>query len=150
VTLASVPWVGLRPLPLLLVFAAFLTHLVGDYFGSGAGWGIAPYLPFSRLEYVYTLSPHDILVPNLVGTGVGVLAALVIAARWGRTPLELVHAGADRLVVDAIQLRLRPTPCRWCAARAWARCAGCRGPACPTHLVAARHFRPRCATCAAD
>ncbi|MFZ1057971.1 MAG: metal-dependent hydrolase [Candidatus Rokuibacteriota bacterium] len=34
-TLASIRWVGVRLLPLTLVFSAFLSHLVSDYFGSG-------------------------------------------------------------------------------------------------------------------
>ena len=48
VTLVSASWVGLRPFSLGLVFLAFLSHLVGDYFGSGPGWGLWPYQGVSR------------------------------------------------------------------------------------------------------
>lgn len=107
VTAISARWIGWRPLPLVLVFLAFVSHLVGDYFGSGAGWGIQPYLPFSSVEYVYTMTPRDILVPNLIVTVVAVVAALVIAVRCGRTPLEFVHSRAERAVVETIQRRVR-------------------------------------------
>jgi len=148
VAAASGRWVGLRPLPLLLVFLAFLSHLVGDYFGSGAGWGVSPYLPFSTVEYVYTLTPRDILVPSVVATAGAVVAVVVIAIRSGRTPLEFVHAGLEHAVVDAIQLRARATACRWCDARAHARCANCREAGCATHIGPAARLRSRCWVCA--
>jgi len=106
VTAISARWVGRRPAPLVLVFLAFLSHLVGDYFGSGAGWGIQPYLPFSGVEYVYTMTPRDILVPNLIVTVAALAAAIAIAVRWGRTPLEFVHGGTERSVVETIWRRL--------------------------------------------
>ena len=56
VTLLSARWIGWKAGQLLLVFAAFLSHLVGDYFGSGPGWGISPYLPFSSVECPFALS----------------------------------------------------------------------------------------------
>lgn len=148
VTAISARWVGLRPLPLLSVFLAFLSHLVGDYLGSGAGWGISPYLPFSPVEYVYTMTPRDILLPNLIVTVAAVVAAVLIAARHGRTPLEFVHPAAERLVVDTIQLRARATPCGRCETRARVRCWTCHEAVCATHAEPARQLRPRCRTCA--
>ena len=147
VTLVSVAWIGLRPVSVTLVFASFVSHLVGDYFGSGAGWGISPFLPFSNVEYVYTMVPRDVLLPNIVANVGVIVLTLVIAVRTGRTPLEFVHAGTERLVVDAIQLRAGRVACAICGTGASVRCTSCSRPLCATHATSAVRWQPRCTTC---
>lgn len=146
-TLVGARWVGPRPLPLLLLFAAFVSHLVGDYFGSGPGWALWPYWPFSDREY---LNPHAwpfvSWQNNLVGF-TAVAVGLWIAVRAGRTPLQFVHSGLDRSVVDALQLRLRPAACTTCGARATARCHRCRRPLCESHRGTASYRTMICAGC---
>jgi LexA-binding, inner membrane-associated putative hydrolase len=148
VTALAARWVGARPVPLLLVFASFVSHLVGDYFGSGAGWGIMPFPPFSNAEYVYTMIPRDVLVPGVVGNVGAAMLLIVIAVRAGRTPLEFIHADAERFLVDAIRLRISRTPCGTCDARASFRCVRCASAVCHTHVARGFTLRPRCAGCA--
>jgi hypothetical protein len=142
-------WIGLRPLPLLLAFASFVAHLIGDYFGAGAGWGIAPFLPFAGVEFVYTMVPSDVLVPGIVGNVGAAIILVVIAVGRGRTPLEFVHADAERFLVDAIRLRARRTACGRCASRASFRCVRCETPLCDTHVAGGFTIRPKCADCPA-
>jgi hypothetical protein len=148
VTAVAARWVGARPLPLALVFGAFVAHLVGDYFGSGAGWGIMPFRPFSDVEYLYTMVSRDILVPGIVGNVGAALVLVVIAARAGRTPLEFVHAGAERFLVTAIQLRVQRVSCGSCASRAAFRCVACDTAVCDAHATGGFGLRPRCHGCA--
>ena len=107
VTLVSARWVGLRPGRLALVFAAFLSHLVGDYFGSGPGWSLWPFLPFSNkfflFEHAWDISGWQ----NIVITIAALAIALWVAVRDGRTPVELLSVATDQKVVDAIRHRTR-------------------------------------------
>jgi hypothetical protein len=148
VTLVSVRWIGIRIGPLALVFASFVAHLVGDYFGSGPGWGISPYLPFSSYEY---LNPSAWNLASWQNTLIGACAiagVLLIAVRNGRTPLGFFSTSLDAVVVDAIRMRWVVTACRWCAERAYARCLTCRGPVCATHVAKTVRLRALCAECA--
>ena len=146
VTLVAGRAVGWRPLSLLLVFAAFLSHLVGDYFGSGPGWALWPLWPFSNLELMCECAWNLFSWQNsLIGVSAVALALWIAVAR-GRTPLELVKPTLDRTVVDALQLRVRAAACVVCATRATARCQACRRALCGTHSAgSATH--PRCADC---
>lgn len=67
----------------------------------------SPFLPFSNIEYIYTMVPRDVFVPNLVANVGVIVLTLLIAVRRGRTPLEFVHAGFERQVVETIRLRVR-------------------------------------------
>lgn len=148
VTAVSARWVGVRPAPLALVFAAFLSHLVGDYFGSGPGWPLWPYRPFLGTMYLREGAWQLVSWQNTTITAAAIAITLWIAATRGYTPLEFLHRAADRTVVDALQLRARATTCRWCAARAYFRCHGCREAACEAHVSRASRLRPRCVSCA--
>lgn len=145
VVLASIGWVGLRTGPLTLVSLAYLSHLVGDYFASGTGWRMWPYLPFSARGYVCDCPAALFWWVNFVATLGGVLALLGVAVRDGRTPLEFVHAGLEGGLVR----RLRLASCAWCASGAALRCGDCGRPVCRAHLAAWRHLRPLCAGCLA-
>lgn len=105
VTAASAAWVPRRPRELGLVFAAFLSHLVGDYFGSGPGWGLWPFLPFSDRFFLFEHAWSIVGWQNVLVTLAGIGVALAVAVRFGRTPLEFVHTGADRAVVETLRRR---------------------------------------------
>lgn len=148
-TLLSGRWIGARPVPLLLVFGAFVSHLAGDYFGSGAGWGIMPFFPFASVNYVYAMVPRDVLLPGIIGNIGAAIILTVVAVRCGRTPLELVHRDSERFLVNTIQLLTRRTTCSSCGARALFRCSRCETPLCETHVEGAFSVRPRCTVCSA-
>lgn len=143
VTLSSAIWIGARAGPLGLVFAAFLSHLVGDYFGSGPGYGLWPLLPFLDAYFACPCGWPVVWWINLVAT-VGVIAlALAIATRYGRTPLEFVHAGLERAVVS----KLRLAPCHSCPRGAALRCQRCGRPVCRGHVARWTRLRPVCQEC---
>ena len=148
VTLASARWVGLRPLA--LIFLAFLSHLVGDYFGSGPGWGLWPYLPFSDRFYLADFAWDIVSWQNTLITLVAMAITLWVAINKGRTPLEFVHAGLERAVVDTLQLRRVPAPCDCCSTRASVRCQSCRRPICEAHVASRKNLRFFCRDCLAD
>lgn len=105
VTLVAARWTGFRALPLLLIPASFVSHLVGDYFGSGPGWSIHPYLPFDDAEYLCPYAWELASWQNFLITVVFGAVMLEIACRLGRTPLEFVSARAEREVVDTLRMR---------------------------------------------
>ena len=148
VTLLSVRWVGLRALPLGLVFLAFLSHLVGDFFGSGPRWPLWPFLPFSDISLLCACQWDLVSWQNTLITIVAMAVTLGLAIRDGRTPLEFVHAGLERTVVDTLQLRAHPAPCAECPTRASVRCHACDRLLCEGHVATRRRLRPRCADCA--
>ncbi len=145
VVLASARWVGVRAGSLALVSLAYLSHLVGDYFASGPGWTMWPYLPFSARGYVCDCPFALFWWVNFVATLGGVLVLFGVAARDGRTPLEFVHAGLERGLVS----RLRLASCQWCPSGAAFRCGGCGRPVCRGHIAAWKRLRPLCARCLA-
>lgn len=146
VTLLGARWVGVRVRPLALVYGSFLSHLVGDYLASS--WTLWPFLPFSARVFVITWES----LPLLLAVNVAITLALVavifgIGVRHGRTALELVHAGLDRIVVDLVQLRWRPAPCVACPGRASLRCHGCTRGFCESHVASWRRLRLLCREC---
>lgn len=147
VTLLSARWIGWSPGALGLVFAAFVSHLVGDYFGSGPGWGISPYLPFSSFEYLNEHSWELVSWQNTTITACAIAIALTIAVTRGYTPLEFVNAMIDHAVVDALRLRIQPVSCEACAARAISRCARCRRALCAEHAASPRSIIAECSAC---
>lgn len=147
VVAASARWIGLRPGPLGLVFASFLSHLVGDYFGSGPGWSIQPWLPFTDTMYLCHYAWELASWQNFTITLVVGAIALEVAFRLGRTPLEFFHAGLERAVVDTLRLRRSPASCRACEARAAAVCQTCDAPVCGAHVESYAGLRPRCRGC---
>ena len=107
VTLVSAYWVGTRPLSLGLVFLAFLSHLAGDYFGSGPGWRLWPFLPFSDRFYECECAWNLVSWQNTLITLVAIAVTLWVTVRQGHTPLEFVHTGLERAVVETLQRRFR-------------------------------------------
>lgn len=146
-TLLSARWVGWRLLPLGLVWLAFLSHLVGDVFGSGPGWSLWPLEPFSDWAVLCPCQWDLVSWQNTLITVVAVALLLWLAVRDGRTPLEFVHAGVERTVVDALRLRAAPVPCAQCPARAGACCRDCARPFCDAHVAAWRRLQAVCGAC---
>jgi hypothetical protein len=149
IVVASSIWIGARPADLSLVFLAFLAHLVGDYFGSGPGWGIRPYLPFSDHEYLCQYAWDLNSWQNFVITFVFAGAGLFIALRLRRTPLEFVHAGLERSVVDTLILRGKVVPCAECDGRANVNCHRCARPLCQRHVASWKRLALLCRECVA-
>ena len=147
VVAASARWIGRRAVPLALVAAAFLSHLVGDYFGSGPGWSIRPYLPFDGTEYLCAYAWELASWQNVLITVIAGVVALEIAHRYGRTPLEFFHSRLERSVVDTLRLRRAGRPCAACAAPARAVCQACESPVCETHVGGWKSLAPRCTSC---
>jgi len=140
----SARWVGFRARPLTLVALAYLSHLVGDYFASGPGWTMWPWLPFSARGYVCECPSALYFWVNFVATAGGFVALAWIAARDGRTPLEFVHPRLERALVGWLRL----APCTVCKRAALLGCDRCRTPICRAHAAAWRWRGPLCGACA--
>jgi len=148
VTAISARWIGARPVSLALVFVAFVLHLAGDYCGSGPGWPLWPFLPFADTMYLCRGAWNLTSWQNTTITAIALAITVWIAARRGYTPLETLAPATDGIVVSALRLRMSPTPCATCGARAWFRCAGCRAALCETHGRAVSRLSRRCEACA--
>jgi inner membrane protein len=89
---------------LLSVFA-FHLHLLADLAGSGPGWGLSYFWPFSSTEVLWrgqwNLASWQNAVIGLFVT----LAALACAIPLGRTPVELVSSVGDGHVVRTLRAR---------------------------------------------
>ncbi len=147
VVLVNARWVGLRLVPLAIVFLGFLSHLLGDYFGSGPGWPLWPLLPFADTRFLCPCQWDLVSWQNYLITLVAIGAMLWIAVRCGRTPIEFLQAGLDRVVVDTLRLRRHAAPCTWCPARASLTCHACDRAVCGRHVASRRRFRVLCREC---
>jgi inner membrane protein len=88
---------------LLIYFFLGHLHLLMDYFGSGPGWGIRYFWPFDRYAYVNPHAWEFFSWQNITTTGVFLIWTIVIAARKGRTPLELITPDLDRRLVSWVR-----------------------------------------------
>jgi hypothetical protein len=86
----------------LLYFALGHLHLLMDLFGSGPGWGIAYWFPFSRHAYKTDLAWEFFSWQNITTAGLLLAWVIVIAIRQGRTPIELVAPDLDRRFVERL------------------------------------------------
>lgn len=99
-------WSGRRPLTFLVYLALFHLHLVMDYFGSGPGWGIYYFWPFSSWAADNRHVAWEFYSwQNITIAAVLVVWTIVIAVRRGRTPLEALMARLDRQLVDWFRKR---------------------------------------------
>src|SRR5579872_2781125 len=88
--------IGLFVLYLLL----FQLHIVMDIFGSGPGWGIYYFWPFSNWMFDNTgISWEFFSWQNLSIAGGLLVWTIVIAIRLGRTPLEAIMPRLDGQLV---------------------------------------------------
>ena len=88
---------------LLLYIALGHLHLLMDYFGSGPGWTIAYWFPFSRRGYKTDLAWAFFSWQNLTTAAVLLAWVLFIAFRQGRTPVEWVTPDLDRRLVARLR-----------------------------------------------
>ncbi len=79
----------------LLFVAIGHVHLLMDYFGSGPGWPIVYWYPFSEVRYVNWNSWELSSWQNITAAGVMLALTALIAIRWKRTPLEALMPSLD-------------------------------------------------------
>jgi hypothetical protein len=93
-----------------LTVAAFHLHLLGDLVGArgpdGAQWPIPYFFPFSRspeltVPWQWALNAW----PNILITLVLLGFALWFAWRTGRSPLQLISSGTNRVFAAALRSR---------------------------------------------
>lgn len=97
ITLATISTHGLKAF--FLYVALGHLHLLMDYFGSGPGWGIAYFWPFSRRGFKTDLAWEFFSWQNLTAACALLIWTILIARRQGRTPVELITPDLDRKFV---------------------------------------------------
>jgi inner membrane protein len=88
-----------------LALLAFHSHIVMDLVGSGPGWPILYWWPWSTTEWLPSWQWDLASWQNSVFGLVVLLACLAMARTVARTPVELFSRAADRRVVDAVVAR---------------------------------------------
>jgi hypothetical protein len=106
-SLALAAFSARRLLAFAIYLALFHLHLLLDSYGSGPGWGIPYFWPFSKHVSVNPSAWAFYSWQNLTAAGLMVLWTLWIARRRRRTPLEAIMPNLDRQLVAVIA---RPTP----------------------------------------
>lgn len=94
-----------RRLVALLAFAAFHLHLVCDLAGSGPGWPIVYWWPFSRAELAWSGQWDLASWQNAVFGLSATLLCLACALKFGRTQFELFSVRLDSAVVKTLRAR---------------------------------------------
>jgi inner membrane protein len=94
-----------RTLKLFLLYLAFFhLHLDMDIFGSGPGWGIFYFWPFSNWMFDNTRLSWDFYSwQNLTIAGALLIWTIAIAIRLRRTPLEHLMPNLDRQLVTLLR-----------------------------------------------
>lgn len=87
----------------VLFLGLFHLHLVLDFFGSGPGWPIHYGWPFSSWEFEFRHAWPFYSWQNISAGGACLVWTLVIARRWGRTPLEVLMPGLNMQLARAIR-----------------------------------------------
>lgn len=93
----------------LLVLAAFHLHILCDLAGSGPGWPILYWYPFSSAEWFWSGQWNLASWQNSVIGMAATLACLAGALIWGRTVVEIFSLRADAAVVSALRKRFGKT-----------------------------------------
>lgn len=91
-----------------LCFGLFHLHLLLDYYGSGRGWPILYFWPFSDRAFQ---SPHAWGFnswQNLLALALLIGWTLAILFRKGRSPLEVILPSLEGKVVRSFNRRARP------------------------------------------
>jgi len=87
----------------LLYVALGHVHLLMDYFGSGPGWGVAYFWPFSNVSYKTDLAWEFFSWQNTLAASALLAWVIVIAFRQRRTPVELITPDLDRRIVNLLR-----------------------------------------------
>jgi inner membrane protein len=104
VTLLVLAWTR-TPRAALLACAAFHSHIAMDLMGSGPGWPILYWWPFSSGEWLPSWQWNLASWQNSVFGLVATLVCLACAVRFGRTPVEIFSTKADARVVATLRAR---------------------------------------------
>jgi hypothetical protein len=99
VSLALAAFSTHRALAFLAYLALFHLHLLMDSFGSGIGWGIPYFWPFSKHTSINPQAWEFYSWQNLTAAGLLLAWTLWIARRHARTPLEALMPNLDRQLV---------------------------------------------------
>ena len=87
----------------LFVFAVYMgmahLHLLLDYFGSGPGWPLYYFWPFTNFTIEYRSAWEFYSWQNISAAGALLAITLYIAIRHGRTPLETIMPHLDQELV---------------------------------------------------
>ena len=86
-----------------LYLGLFHLHLILDYFGSGPGWGIDYFWPFSRWKIINPYAWEFASWQNFCAAAFFLLWTIIIAFRAGRTPLEFPMPELDRKIVRRLR-----------------------------------------------
>lgn len=84
-----------------LYLALFHLHLVLDYFGSGPGWPIYYWWPFSNREIVNPNGWEFLSWQNFCAAGAFLIWVIAIIFKSKRTPLEAIMPSLDKKIVRA-------------------------------------------------
>ena len=112
VTAGLVAWrAERRVLAGALAFAAFHLHLLCDLVGSRGGdgytWPMAYLVPFTdRVQLEWSGQWQLDAWPNVAITAAAIVVTLVLAARRGFGPLEVLWPAADHAVVEVARRRV--------------------------------------------
>ena len=94
----------------LLALLAFHLHLLCDFFGSGHGWGITYWYPFSTHEYLAPVQWDLNAWPNVAATMMALAVSGWLAVRHGRSVAETVlPARWDAVIVETLRNRFGNT-----------------------------------------
>ena len=89
----------------LLALLAFHTHIAMDLVGSGPGWPILYWYPFSTTEWLPSWQWDLASWQNSLFGLATIIVCLSMALRLRRTPVELFSLRADGAVVAAVRAR---------------------------------------------
>jgi hypothetical protein len=81
-------------------------HLLMDYFGSGPGWAIAYWWPFSAEKYKTDFAWDFFSWQNITTAALLLVWVILVAIRQGHTPLELITPDLNRRIVARLKGRL--------------------------------------------
>lgn len=127
----------------VLSFLSFGSHILTDALLSG--WRQYLFWPFSNHGYIIS---RTIGLESPLNTWLVYLSPVVIvilAAFYGRTPIDLFSPALDRLIVSFFHSR--KLSCRSCTRPSNQICSRCREPVCSRHARIRRQFQVLCAKC---
>lgn len=102
VMILSGRWVGWRWGSMLRVGVSFVLHVVGDFFGSGPGWGIYPWYPWSETMFIFPHAWRLNAWPNITVTVIAGIYLIRMGSIRGYTPLEFVNQRLEGHLVDRL------------------------------------------------
>lgn len=128
----------------LLVFVAFTSHLVGDYFFSA--WSLPLFSPFSDSTFVFR-PPIRLDHPiNIALSYAGFAAMAASIWFWKRTPLEFLWPRLDKLLAQIASPKL--LTCQQCSRSTAVACNTCGQGVCLRHARMTPRAAVRCRSCA--